>query len=561
MSSPLPAGAAASPDPRDAEAGRPLAAPAVGPDHGLGRKVAKSAAIMVLGRLATRVVSVISTLLLVRLLLPADFGLVALAAAAFVIADIVTATSYGLVLVRRATVDRALYDTAWTMNLLRCLLLGGLVAVTADMQAALLGDPRIAPVLSVVALTVSLDGLVSIGMARLQREFRFGEIFRYQVTAKLLSFVLTIALAVLFRSYWCLVLGNLFAKLLLIPLSYYLAPHRPRLSLEHWRELFGFSRWMFATNLCMAADGQGPNLVLGRIGGIEAVGMYNVSYQIAATPVTELAAPVRAPIYSGYARVLGDLAALRDQHLDGFAFLSALTVPLSVGIALTAPEWERLALGPAWAGAAPMIAICALYALVDSLSHFTFNVFTVLDRQRLFVAIYATLGMIRVPAIIAGGLLAGPWGTLSAMLATGVVNVFVWHWQTGRLLGHAAAIPFLRLGRTVAAAVTMTAAVLLLRSVWPAIGNSSLEAFARLLTVAALGASVHILTQILLWRIAGRPAGVEQTLVTLLAQTVQRRRERRATSHGWARVLAPLLGRPREPKRPLRPLPALTEPG
>lgn len=504
---------------------------------------------MVLGRLAMRCISVVSTLLLVRLLQPADFGLVALAAATFVIADVLTSTNFGLVLIRRANVDRDLYDTAWTMNIIRCLLLGGLVAATAHAQALMLGDERIAPLLMVVALTVLLDGLVSIGMVRLQRQFQFGQIFRYQVTGKVLSFLITVVLAWATHSYWCLVLGNLATKLLLIPYSYLLAPHRPRLSLQHWRELINFSKWMAAINLCMAADGQGPNLVLGRVIGVEAVGLYNVSYQIAATPVTELAAPIRSPIYSGYARVLHDPPALGRQFLDGFGLLCALIVPLSVGIALTAPEVQRLALGATWADAAPMIVLCALYALADSMAHFTFNVFTVLDRQKQFVMVYAVLVLLRVPAIIAAALLAGPLGVLATMLVTAVINAVAWHRQAGLLLGHGLGTVAAHLWRSFAAAAVMSGAVLFCRAAWPMPNGTPMEAFLSLTVLATVGGCVHLCMQFGLWRLSGAPDGPERTAARFLATAFERARRRWPGLAGHGAVAAGLYARTRPGKQ------------
>ena len=70
-----------------------------------------------------------------RLLLPEDFGLVSLAASLIAVAETLSLLSIGLAVVRHPSADRALYDTAWTINLMRCGLLGALVAGTAPWQA------------------------------------------------------------------------------------------------------------------------------------------------------------------------------------------------------------------------------------------------------------------------------------------------------------------------------------------------------------------------------------------------------------------------------------------
>ncbi|MDO9713102.1 oligosaccharide flippase family protein [Paracraurococcus lichenis] len=500
--------------------------------------MALGAAFMVAGRLASRGISVISTLLLVRLLVPQDFGLVALAGAVVTMADTLTSTGYATVLVRRPAVERSVYDTAFTLNLLRCLLLAGLLSASADWQAGLLGDARIGSLLQVIALNIALDGLISVGLIRLQRDLRFDLLFRQQLASRLVSFLVTLGLAWATHSYFCLVLGNLVAKVLLLPYSYWLAPYRPRLSLAHWRELLGFSKWMFLQNLCTVADGQAANLVLGRAVGIQAVGTFNVAYQVAATPVTELAAPVRGPIYAGYARVQHDRALLRAQFIDGFGLLLALLLPLSTGIALVAPEIERIGLGQAWPGAATVVAFCALYALADSFAHFTGSIFAVLDHQPRLTAIFACMVAIRLPAIILAAMQAGLVGVAATLLATGLLNLLVWNWQAARLLGLRFAEYRAWCWRSLAAAATMTAAVLAARMLLPGLAaaeGSLAEAAWRLACLAALGAAVHVGTQGLLWRLSGAPAGSAEARIAA------------ATAAGWrrlrARLAAPAAGR------------------
>ncbi len=491
------------------------------------RRVALGAAFMIAGRLVIRSISVVGMLLLARLLVPEDFGLIALASAAIAMAEVLTVTSYAQVLVRHPTADRDLYDTAWTLNILRCLLLAGLIAATAEWQAALLGDARIGPVLMVVALGIALDGLGSTGMHRLQRDLQFDRVFRFQVVSKVVAFAVTVTLALLMRDYWCLVLGNLAAKFVGIPYSYWLAPHRPRLSLRHARELLHFSKWMLAINVFTTADSHGPNLILGRWAGVQALGAYQVSYYLAAVPVHEIAVPVRGPIYAGYARVQHDLTLLSRHFIDGFAFLAAVMVPLSVGVALTAPQVGRLALGPQWEHATPLIALCALYSLVDCLAAFSTNIFFVLDRLRAYVETLALLVLVRLPAVGVAAVFWGASGVASVMLATAVLNALLWHWQVSRLLGHRLHEVVAEVWRSFAAAGAMALAVLGLQRLLPAGPPAGLlQAALELSLFATCGACVHVGTQFLLWRLSGAPAGAEQRLLSTAAQLVRRLRSR-----------------------------------
>ena len=484
--------------------------------HILGR-VAVGASFMVAARIVIRGLSIIGMLVLARLLLPEDFGLVALSGAAIAFVEVLSVTNYGLLLVREKQVTRQLYDTAFTLNLLRCLAIGSLIAGTAHWQASFLGDARIAGVLQVVSVIMVLDGLTSIGMLRLQRDLRFDSLFRFQIVSKVAAFVVSIAFALILQNYWSLVLGNLAARLAALPYSYWLAPHRPRLSLRGARQLLHFSGWMLGINALTTVDLQASNLLLGRLVGLPALGTYQVAYFVAAMPVHEVAVPVRQPIYAGYARVKGDRSLLRQHFLDGFGLLALAMVPLSVGIALTAPEIGRIALGPAWAGATSLIALCAIYSLADCLAAFSTNIFFVLDRMRPYVKTLAFLVFLRTALIPGAIILWGVEGMASVLVGTAVLNAGLWHWQTSRLLGHRLRDVASQAWRSMAAACVMVAAVLALRSALDDTTLSLVGAAFHLCLLSLTGAVVHIGVQYLLWQVQGRPDGAERRVLGAVA--------------------------------------------
>lgn len=490
------------------------------------RKVMAGAAFMIAARLVIRALSLLGVVVLARLLVPEDFGLIALASAAIAFAEVLSVTNYAMVLVRQATVSRELYDTAWTLNIVRSILLGALIAGTAPLQATFLGDPRIGPVLMAVALGIVLDGFTSIGVARLQREMRFDTLFRFQVVQKLVSFTVSVALAVLLQNYWCLVLGNLAAKLICVPYSYWLAPHRARLSLRHSGQLLRFSGWMLAINALGTVDSHGPNLILGRVVGLPALGAYQLAYVLAAVPVQEIAVPVRQPIYAGYAQVQHDMTLLRRHFLGGFGLLLAIMVPLSVGLALVAPEAGRIALGPGWENTTPLIVLCALYSLVECLAAFTANAFFVLDRLRPYVTTMAVLVAIRIPLVLGAVMLWGAVGMGAVLLASALLNLVLWHWQVSRLLGHSPRELAGDAWRSIAAAGVMTIVVTFLRTLLPAEANGVGPAMANLVLLAAPGAFAHVATQALLWQAAGRPEGPERRALSIAARVLGSLRSR-----------------------------------
>ncbi len=467
---------------------------------------------MVLLRVVMRVLSVISQLVLVRLLTPADFGLVAGASAAYAILDGLTETSMTLVLVQMKSPERTHYDTAWTLVVMRGLLVGLIVWSIAPFMAAWLGDPRVEDIVHVLAIVPVIQGLESVGMVRLQRELKFGRIFFYQLTLKSAGFLVVLPLALLWRDYWALVVGGAVARIVAIPLSHILAPHKPRLSLRHAGGMIGFSKWLLVNNVLTMAENFVMPMSLGRTGNLRELGLYQVSYDLAALPASEIAAPIRRPLHAGYARVADDLAALRQQVLTGFGFLVMVMVPMSAGIAATAPYVVAVALGPQWTDAAPALALGAICALFDALGHFSGGIYMVRNAQRPYVGIMALCLALRlalvIPAVMWGGLNAG----MAMMALSAIINATAWFHRLRPLLGMTWRDVARPTWRSFAAAAIMAAAVTAASLVWPESDAATIR-IVQWIALSAWGAAVHIAAQYTLWVASGRPEGPESALI------------------------------------------------
>src|SRR5687768_17418306 len=107
----------------------------------ISRRLMKGSAWLSAARAVVNALSMLSTILLARLLLPSDFGLVALATTMLMIVSSVTELSLSSALVRHASPTRTHFDAAWTLNALRGLVLGVLFAASGTIAASLYDDP------------------------------------------------------------------------------------------------------------------------------------------------------------------------------------------------------------------------------------------------------------------------------------------------------------------------------------------------------------------------------------------------------------------------------------
>jgi len=472
----------------------------------LGRRVAVASLYAILQRVVLRCLGFVSTLILVRLLSPEDFGIVALASAVYVILDMLTATGFGLALLRMQEPTRAHYDTIFTLGLVRAAILVLALVGFSGVQAELMGDPRIQQVIWVIALALLIGCFESPRLIDFQRNLRFDRLLHYAVLNKVLGLVISLPLAFWLQNYWALVLAGPLSRLVTVPYSYRLAPYQPRLSLAAWRELINFSKWLLLHNLCCLIDGQLMNWIIGRTRGIAAVGLYQVGYQIAALPVTEIAVPIRSPFFAGFARIYHDLAELRRQFLNGLELQWLVLLPLSVGVALTAREVTLIFLGERWVELVPLIPLIALYALCDSFGVNTHNIFLVLNRQAKMVITYFGIILVRTAAVTYGAYEYGIIGAVWALLITAVVNVTLWQLQAGTMLRLAVWDVARVLWRGGLAALLMCGVVWLVPdTIGARLGLHFWPVILALVAKAGLGACTYVGTVLLLWLAAGAP--------------------------------------------------------
>jgi O-antigen/teichoic acid export membrane protein len=173
----------------------------------VGRQVAAGAAWMVGLKFIERGIGFVSTLILARLLLPSDFGLVAMAMAVFAFVEIAGSFGFDLALIRQRDASRAQYDSAWSLSVGYGALSGVALLALAYPTAAFFKEPRLLPVMAVLAAIAFVQGLENIGTVDFRKEFRFGKDFQLMLAKKLIAFVVTLALAVIWRNHWALLAG------------------------------------------------------------------------------------------------------------------------------------------------------------------------------------------------------------------------------------------------------------------------------------------------------------------------------------------------------------------
>lgn len=494
----------------------------------LGKRMAKGALWSILMRFAVRSIGVVSTIVLARLLVPADFGLLVLATMLVAFLELLSELELSTYLIVGRGVDRSYYDTAWTLSLLR----GGVTAIALVISASFVADffaePRLQHVIYALALACLIDGLANIGVVEFYKSLTFERDFRLLVYTKLVSFAVTVLSAVLLRNYWALVIGKLSGSLALLVFSYTMHPYRPRLSLARTRDIVRFSRWLLANNLLYYAQRRSYAFVIGKILDATSLGLFSLAREVSALATSELAVPIRRVLLPGLSTLADDPGAMRRAFLDGLSMIVMLTLPLTVGIALVADPLVRVAMGPNWVEAIPVMQVLAVagiarvcsansdaHLLALKLPHLT----TVLA---CFGAVVGVVSMLWATSI--WGLIGAAWAA-SATAASQLLLNYAIIWR-------AAGIPPTAVGaviwRSIAACLAMSAAVLALLDRWPRT-DAPLVPWLELCSASVVGAFTYVVTHLVLWRLSGAPPSAEKHALRVASGVAARFWSRRGT--------------------------------
>lgn len=485
--------------------------------------MARGAAWNVLFRVADRGIGLLSTVILARLLVPADFGLVALATALIGLLTLLSDFGFDIALIQNPNAERRHFDTVWTFNVVFGLSTALVLLLLAAPAARFYNEPRLVPVVYGLAVARAISCFENVGLVAFRKDLAFDREFRFSVYKRLATtFLATVPLAFLWRDYWALVGGMIAGSCFGLALSYLLHPYRPRPSFSAMRELFGYSKWLQLANIMGFASGRAADFIVARIAGASALGLFTIAKEISNLPSAELAAPIHRGVFPGYAKIAADRVLLKRAYLRVTSVLVLIVLPAGIGLSLVAQPVVLIIFGEKWTDMAPLIHILAVNGVLSVSLSTAAYVYLALGTPRhttMLVAVHAGVSIALMLWLVP---LSGIRGAAIALLASTIAIVPL----NFKLMSNAVSLTLRDLWpiawRPATATLVMVGAVLIVTQYWsPA---HTLQAnFLNLMTAAGIGATVYCGTVMLLWRLASPPDSAEafvlQQLKSLTAAT------------------------------------------
>jgi PST family polysaccharide transporter len=456
-----------------------------------------------------RLLGLVNTLVIARLLAPDDFGVFAIGLVFMQILLGFTDVGLSQAVVRFRDASRADMDTLFTLSLLRGGLCAAVMIVAAPYAVAIYDDARLLGVFAGLAGVPLLTGLVNPRFYEFERRSDFRAEFVLTLANKVVSVAVSIGVAVALRSYWAIVAGLLAGGVTQVVISYALRPELPRLTLSSFRRVFGFTGWITLVAVFAALNNKLDAMIFGRIVGEAGAGQLYVGEQLAELPTRDLATPLARAIYPGLSALQDEPGAMRTAYLQGIEVLGAVALPAAIGFAVVAEHAVPVLLGHRWDGAVPVIQVIGpvlglqcLFMTTQAYAMARGLTWIVCAREALFFCVRTPIVVL---ALLQGGFEAG----VHAIAACGLFHVALNMGAYARLSGDAFWRPLAAAWRSLLACGALAATVLWAKASGFAPGGGPFD----LAALVGLGGTAYLAAHAALWLASGRPDGVESSVI------------------------------------------------
>lgn len=386
----------------------------------LARKSARGGVVTLSSQAARFALQLASTVVLARLLTPADFGLIGMVSVIVAFGQVLREAGLPTATVQQSnlTVDQA--SAMFWANAATSVGLGLLLAVSAPLVSRFYGQPELTSVTVVLAVAFALGGLGNQHAALLQRRFFFTSLAVTQIAAQAAYLVVAVVMALTGLGYWSLA-GGLVAQALVLLATTLAAcrwrPRRPRRGVEA-AGMLRFGAGVLGFDIANYFSRNMDNILIGRYLGAAPLGLYSRAYGLFMLPVSQ----VRAPIGQVALPVLSSLRLEPDRYRHYsqllLSALGLLIVPMVLLCVWEADLIVRLALGPQWEEAVPVFRILAVGALVQPVASARGLVLLSLGLSQRYFRWGVANAILNVAAFVAGL----PFGIKGVAAAYAIVN-------------------------------------------------------------------------------------------------------------------------------------------
>jgi O-antigen/teichoic acid export membrane protein len=310
------------------------------------------------------------SVILARLIAPRDFGLLAMVLVFTGFAGLFGDFGFGQSLIQREKIEERHRSSIFWISLAIGFLLAGTTVVAAPLAAHFYREPRLVPVMMLIAVSFPLGSLGTVQKALLTREMRFRAFGLIEVANTTISGVAAIVLALRGFGVWSLVWQQILSYVVVAIGTFWVLDWRPHLTVDRGAlaELFGFSAHLTGFSAVNYWFRNADNMLVGRYFGSAPLGIYSRAYNLMLLPLSQVVWVVARVMFPALSKLQNDKVRVKSIFLRMVSIISLITCPLMLGLLAVADHFVLGLYGPIWAEMIPVLRIFCILGLIQSIS-------------------------------------------------------------------------------------------------------------------------------------------------------------------------------------------------
>lgn len=306
--------------------------------------------------------ALVLSVILARLLSPAEFGVVAIAKMVIDYSNSFSNFGFNVALVQKDNIDNVQVNSVFTLNLAISSVLALLTAVFSEQIAVFMNNPEVGPVLRWMSIYYIITSFYFMPVTLLKRTIDYKILSIVDFLQGITTSLFAITLAYLSYSYWSIVIPTLIMPVLFLIYLMYKAKWFPRICYRHkaMREIYSFGFWNFIRNQLNLIVAKVDYFVIARYLDVATLGIYEKSFEFTNRSLTGIAKPISSIYFSTFSRLKNDPGTLKNVLSQGISILATASYPVLFGIMVIAPHFVYSLLGEQWAPAIVPMQVLAM---------------------------------------------------------------------------------------------------------------------------------------------------------------------------------------------------------
>jgi len=309
----------------------------------------------------------VTGVVLARLLMPSDFGVVAVVSSILQLSFVVGNFGLGTTIIQTSDLTDADTHVAFTASTLVGLGLTLVIAALGPWSAGFFSMPLLELIVPIMSVQLLLSGIAAIPLGLLRRSLSFKSLAIIDVGSTICYAVTGISLALTGYGVWSLVWAPLASQIWSVVAACISSRYRPVLSMARAsiEKLLGFSTGLTVKNVFVYVSRNLDNLIVAKMLGDSAAGLYTRGFNLTRVPQMRIVALIYRVCFPAFCKLRDDGPRLQHWYLATTILVSVLSTPILLGLAVVAEDFTIAVLGEQWAAMAPVIRILCFGALLN----------------------------------------------------------------------------------------------------------------------------------------------------------------------------------------------------